>query len=164
MTQVIQEKHRYPQDSEALFKIYVTEDWIPQRYEGIGARNVQVLKCEQNGDTYTVNTKREVKADVPKALAKFAKEWNSVEQRETWTVKGDGIYDCEFSVRISGLPVEMQGHMVVQPDGDGSLNDIELKVVCAIPIVGKKAEEFVAGDSQKSMDGEHEWIKAFLAQ
>lgn len=162
MAQVINEKHTYPQSSEDLFKIYVTKDWIPQRYEGIGARNVEVTKCEQNGDTYTVHSKREVKADVPGALAKFAAEWNKVHQEETWVAKGDGVYDCQFSVHISGLPVDMKGHMVVQPDGDGSANVIELKISCGIPLIGKKAEQFVAGDSEKSMTAEYAWIQEFL--
>lgn len=162
MATVLNEKHCYPQSSDALFKIYVEESWIPQRYEGIGARNVEVRKCEQNGDTYTVHTHREIRADVPGALAKFAKEWNTVEQEETWVDKGNGVYDCHFNVKLVGLPVDMKGHMVVQPDGDGSANVIQLDVSCSIPFIGKAAEKFVAGDTDKSMQQEHAWIKEFL--
>lgn len=162
MATTLNEKHDYPQPSDALFKIYIEESWIPQRYEGIGARNIQILKCEKNGDQYTVHTIREVRADVPRTLAKFAGEWNTVEQHETWVDKGNGVYDCVFTVNIQGLPIDMQGHMVVQPNGEGSANVIELNVSCGIPLVGKVAEKFVAGDSQKSMDQEHSWIKGFL--
>lgn len=162
MAIVINEKHCYTQSPEKLFGMYCTEELIIQRYSGIGARNVVVKKCEQSGDVYTVHCSREVEADIPKALSKFAGEWNTVEQRETWTAKGDNIYDCEFSVKVSGLPVEMIGHMVVQPDGDGSANVIKLTVSCGIPFIGKIAEQFIAGDSEKSMQAEHIWIKEFL--
>ena len=162
MATVLNAKHCYTQSPEDLFKIYITENWISQRYEGIAARNVQVTQCEQSGDVYTVHSSREVEADIPKALAKFAGEWNTVEQKETWTALGDGIYDCQFTVKIAGLPVEMDGHMVVQPDGDGSANVIELTVNCGIPFIGKAAEKFVAGDSDKSMQAEYVWIKDFL--
>jgi hypothetical protein len=161
MAITINEKHCYSQSADDLFKIYYTEAWIPQRYEGIGMRNINVKKCVNNGDTWEVECVREVKAEVPGALAKFAKEWNVVTQHETWVKKGDS-YDCNFTVAINGLPVEIVGHMVVQPDGDGSANVIELNISCPIPFVGKAAEKFVAGDSQKSMDQEHAWIKNFL--
>lgn len=162
MATTLNNKHCYSQSSAELFKIYVTEDWIIQRYEGIAARNVKVTQCVQSGDTYTVHTSREVEADIPKALSKFAGEWNTIEQKETWTDSGDGSYDCKFTVKISGLPVEMIGHMVVQADGDGSANVIELAVSCGIPFIGKIAEKFVSGDSDKSMQAEHAWIKDFL--
>ncbi|MGM0564984.1 MAG: DUF2505 domain-containing protein [Pseudomonadota bacterium] len=163
MTQVLHEVHKYPQDAEALIQVYIDKDAIVQRYEGVDARDVKVRECSEKNGEYTVRTEREVRADVPGALAKFAKEWNHVEQKETWVSKGDGVYDCHFSVHITGLPVDIKGHMVVQPDGDGSLNDIELTISCAIPLIGRKAEEFVSGDSKKSMDKEHEWIKGYLA-
>jgi hypothetical protein len=162
MATVLNEKHCYTQSSEDLFKIYITENLISQRYEGVTARNVQINQCEQSGDVYTVDSTREVEADIPKVLAKFAGKWNTIEQKETWTAKGDGIFNCNFTVKVVGVPVEMAGHMVVQPSGDGSANVIELTVNCGIPFIGKAAEKFVAGDSDKSMQKEHIWIKEFL--
>jgi len=161
MAKVINEKHVYPQNAEDLFKIYSTEDWIPQRYEGIGMRNVSISKCVQNGDVWTVESNREVKANVPGALKKLAKEWNAVTQKETWTKQGDS-YDCHFTVSIHGLPVDIIGHMIVAPEDKGSSNTIELNIKSSIPFIGKVAEEFVAGDIDASMAQEYEWIQAFL--
>jgi hypothetical protein len=162
MAIVLNEKHFYSQSSADLYKIYITEGWIYQRYQDISARNVNVISCEEIAGVHTVHSKREVEADIPKALAKLAGQWNSVEHKETWTAKGEGVYDCQFSSVIIGLPIKIEGNMFVQPHGDGSVNIIQLKVSCALPFIGKIAEKFVAGDSGKSMQAEHGWIKDFL--
>lgn len=161
MTQRINDKHTYPQGVEDLFKIYTTTEWIPKRYEGIGMRNVSVQKCEQQGETWNVWTSREVKAQLPRALSKFAQDWNTLTQKETWTRKGES-YECDISVDISGLPVGVLGHMVVQTHQGGSANIIELNVRCDIPLLGRKVEKFVAGDTAKSIKQEYAWIQDFL--
>lgn len=162
MAITLNEVHKHTHSAEALFKVYTTEDLIPQRYEGVGARNIEVKECSNNGSTGTVQTIREIRADVPKALSKFGAEWNPAEQKETWAINEDGSYRCEFTINIKGVPVDVKGNMHIQPNGDGCTNNIELKVSCGIPLIGKIAEKFVSGDSKKSIDAEYAWIKDFL--
>ncbi len=162
MPTTLHEKHSYPQPAEQLFSIYVNEENILKRYAGVGARHVDIKNCSREGDSYTVHTTREIKADVPKILSKFAGEWNHVEQVETWVELGEGRYECRFTVKLARLPVDIQGRMLIQPDGAGSVNQVELDIHCTLPLIGKKAEQFIAADSEKSMQAEYTWIKAFL--
>ena len=161
MAIILNEEHCYSQSSENLFKIYTTSNWISQRYESITSLNVQV-QHEQNGDLYTIDSFRKMKTDIPKGLTKFANKENIIKQKEVWTTRGNGVYNCKFSIKIIEQPIEINGHMIVQPNGNGSINVIELTVNCGIPFIGKVAEKFVASTINKSIQTEHVWIKSFL--
>ena len=161
MTANIREIHSYSHSAEALFKVYTTADWIPKRYEAIGMRNIKVTSFTQTGDIWEVSTTRQVRAQAPRAIKKFAKDWNTINQTEKWTKNGE-VYECDLRVDIQGVPVNMDGSMRIVSNETGITNTIELFVSCTIPLLGKKVENFVAGDTKTSIDQEYDWIKSFL--
>jgi hypothetical protein len=132
------------------------------KYEGIGARNVEVLECAGSEGRYTVKVKREVPADVPSLLKKFLNPWNTIVQSETWEGKAGGPYRCKLAVEIAGVPVGMGGEMELRSQDGGCVNDVRLEVKCGIPLIGGKLADFVGGDAEKATQAEYEFIRAHL--
>ena len=101
--------HQYAKDVDTVFGLFHDPAFMKVKYEGIGARNVEVLECAGSEGRYTVQVKREVPADVPSLLKKFLNPWNTIVQSETWEGKAGGPYRCKFTVEIASVPVSMSG-------------------------------------------------------
>ena len=144
--------HKYSCGMDELFGHFSKPEFYVQKFEGCGE------------DSFEIKTERDVPADVPGFLANFVSEWNTLTQTETWEgAKGDEYYN-ELDISAGGVPVEIRGSMNLTPDGDGCVNDIEMEIKCAIPLVGKKLAEFIANDTAKTLAAEYEFIKEFLGE
>ena len=156
--------HQYAKDVDTVFGLFHEPDFMKTKYEGIGARNVEVLECAGSEGRYTVKTKREIPADVPALLKKFLNPWNTIVQSEKWEGKVGGPYRCQFGIDTSGVPVNIKGVMEIRTQGDGCVNDVQLEVKCGIPLIGGKLADFVGGDAEKNTQAEYEFIRAYLAK
>ena len=154
--------HQYAKDVDTVFGLFHDPDFMKVKYEGIGARNVEVLECAGSEGRYTVKVKREVPADVPSLLKKFLNPWNTIVQSETWEGKAGGPYRCKLAVEIAGVPVGMGGEMELRSQDGGCVNDVRLEVKCGIPLIGGKLADFVGGDAEKATQAEYEFIRAHL--
>ena len=154
--------HQYAKDVDTVFGLFHDPDFMKVKYEGIGARNVEVLECAGSEGRYTVKVKREVPADVPSLLKKFLNPWNTIVQSETWEGKAGGPYRCKLAVEIAGVPVGMGGEMELRSQDGGCINDVRLEVKCGIPLIGGKLADFVGGDAEKATQAEYEFIRAHL--
>ena len=157
----IQELHRYAKDVEALFCFFSDPEKIKAKFEGVGARNVQVLESSEQGGVFRVRTQREMPAEVPGILKKFFGEWNKVVQTESWRKEGSSRRS-EFQIDVSGAPVKMHGTMELRPEGEGCVNDVKLSISSGVPLLGKKIVELVAETSRKGMASEYAYIRAHL--
>lgn len=153
--------HQYAKDVDTVFGLFHDPDFMKAKYEGIGARNVEVLEC---AGRHAVKVRREVPADVPSLLKKFLNPWNTVVQSESWDGKAGGPYRCTFEIDVGGVPVGMKGAMELRAEGGGCVNDVQLEVKCGIPLVGGKLADFVGGDAEKAIQAEYEFIRAHLAK
>ncbi len=156
--------HQYAKDVDTVFGLFHDPEFMKVKYEGIGARNVEVLECAGSEGRYTVKVKREVPADVPALLKKFLNPVNTVVQAERWEGKAGGPYRCAFEIDIAGVPVTVKGGMELRTEGGGCVNDVQLEVKCGIPLIGGKLADFVGGDAEKAVQAEYEFIRAHLAK
>jgi hypothetical protein len=155
--------HYYTQDIDTVFRVFHDPEFIKAKYEGVGARNIELLECSESGGTYTIEVKREVPADVPGILKKFLGAWNKVKQTEEWQGKTGDVRTCQLGIDIMGVPVSVSGTMTLRLEGNGCVNDVRINVTCRIPLIGGKLAAFVANDTKKSMDAEYQFIKDYLA-
>ena len=156
--------HKYDASMETLFEHFSNPEFYVQKFEACGARNIKVVESESDEGSFEITVEREVPADVPGFLANFVSDWNTLTQTETWEgAPGDEYYN-ELEISAAGVPVEMRGSMNLMPDGDGCVNDIEIEIKCAIPLVGKKLEQFIAADTANTLAAEYAYIREFLGE
>jgi uncharacterized protein YndB with AHSA1/START domain len=159
----IQAKHTYKQPIDTVFSAFGNPEAITQRLEAMGARNINLVTCELSETGLVVHQEREVPTDVPGVLKKVLGEWNHVVQKETWVKKDDGCH-CDILVKLEGVPVTIEGTLFLHPEGEGCVNEIDLKINCSIPLIGGKLAKFVGHNVIEGMQEEFEFITAHLTK
>jgi hypothetical protein len=153
----INARHRYKCSIDELYALFTSKKYYAKKYAACGARNIEILRVEQTDEGFVVQSRREVPADVPGVLKSFLGDWNTIVQNENWDGDPGEEYYNDFEISAEGVPVKMVGTMNVMPDGDGCVNDVEIEITCAIPLLGKKLAEFVASDAKKTLAAEYEF-------
>lgn len=153
----ISTQHTFPNLScSELYDTLTNKDILQARYENIGARNVNFIEFDETDGQYTIESTREIYADLPKLLRKFANEWNFVTQKDIWRKQSDGTFSGLSTVHIQAeLPIEFTGTLHIRPDANGCTNHIDMQASCPVRIVGKIAEQFIKGKSLESMNDEY---------
>ena len=156
--------HEYEHDVETVYEAFTDPDFYVDKFEGIGCRNVEVHESAEDDDGgFEIEVQREVKADAPAILQAIIGEWNTLIQSESWQIIEDGEeYSNELEIESESTPVTITGTMTLTAEEDGCVNEVELKIRCSVPLVGKKVEDFVAKDTAASLAAEYEFIQEYL--
>jgi hypothetical protein len=160
----VKDVHRYNKGVDEVFKFFSDTKTIKAKFEGCGARNIEILECKAVKGGHLTKSSREVPADVPGVLKTFLGEWNKLIQTEKWQFKKGNIYYCDIDIDPGAVPVKMAGTLNIRPTAEGCEIDVMFSAKCGIPFIGGKLEDFVINDIKKSMDTEYKCIKKMLAK
>ena len=152
-------QHRYDCSIDEIYALFTDKNFYLEKFAACGARDIKITKAAATDDGFIVDSEREVPADVPGVLKSFLGDWNKIRQTESWEGEPGDEYYNDFEIAAQGVPVEMSGTMNLMPEGDGCINDIEIEISCAIPLVGKKLAQFVASDTEKTLLAEYEFTR-----
>ncbi len=154
--------HAYAHSTASVYALFTDADDIEAKQEALGAREIQILDCERDGDGAVVRFVRELPADVPGILSRFLQPWNTIEQSEQWRDSGDEIFSADIEIDVANVPVTISGTLELKPVDSGCVNQIRLNVHSGIPFVGKTLAEFVAADCKRLIAMEYEYLTACL--
>lgn len=154
--------HAYSQSVDVVFKSFGNKQTLEKKFSAIGARNLCLEKCKLNKTSLETKFSREVPTNVPGLLKKFLGEWNLVTQEERWTGVAGKQYQAELTVAFKGVPVSIQGTMVLAGDARGCTNTVVLNVTSPVPLVGRKLAEFIGETAVAEGQKEYEYLKATL--
>lgn len=163
MTVTVRARHEYAHPVEKVWAAFTTPEFYQEKFEGVGARNVEVLSSDAEEGEFTVETRRDVPLDVPAVLKTFLGEWNTMLQTERWAEGAEGEYLNELEMSGEGVPADMHGTMVLKPTKKGCVNEVEITIKAHVPLVGRKLEEFVARGAEGQLAAEYEFIRGYLA-
>ena len=154
--------HQFSQDADTVFAAMTNSDWLTQRCADLGEKNVSCTVAE-NGRKTTVQLQRTVKRDLPKVLAAMFNAENTLTMNEQWEVVGS-TYMGTYSVEVQGQPVNLSARFKLKPSDDGGCDySIDYQCKAAIPLVGKKVEEFIISQTAGGLEQEIAWLKKKLA-
>ncbi len=151
----------YPADSEAVFALLCDPDMITARFEAAGDTDVEVIRCEADGDGFVVETTRTVEIDLPGFAKKVLSPTNRMTQIETWEpADDDGARDGTFTIDVPGTPVRTDGVYELRPTNDGTTHTIKGNLQIKIPLIGKKLGTFLSGTITKAVADDLAFNKA----
>ena len=153
-------EHYYNCQVDDVFRFFSSEQSVADKYEALGIRKFRLRDLSESGNTLNIDARREVPAgtEIPSALRKFTGEYNKVRQREAWTLRDDGSRHCKMRVDLDGLPVRVQGEMLISPTENGCVNYVTMEVSGTLPLVGNIAAEFVVMNIEQQMESEYQYI------
>lgn len=162
MSTIVEASHEYEQPIETVIGVFTDPEFYLEKFEGVGARNVEVLSSSDDEGVFTIETRREVPLDVPGALKTFLGAWTTVLQNEEWIEGEDGEYLNEIEINSEGVPALITGTMTLVSTEAGCVNEVVMEIDCRVPLVGRKLEKFVAESTEEQLDAEYEFIREYL--
>lgn len=153
--------HHFPHDADVIFTAMTNSEWLIQRCTDMGEKNIACSVAE-NGRKTTVQLTRTVKRDLPKVLAAMFNAENTLRMNEQWEVVGS-TYMGTYSVEVQGQPVNLSARFKLKPAAEGGCDySIDYQCKAAIPLVGKKVEEFIISQTAGGLEQEINWLKKKL--
>lgn len=153
----MQEQHKshFPKDSDTVIKMFTDKDYFLEKYQMVGATNIELLDHELDGDRFTVEIKRDVPADVP--VPSFAKKFMAstmtVVQRDTWDIQSK---TGQLHIDLRGVPVQVTCEMDLVDDGTGCTLILNFDARANVPLIGKKVERLILDDIISKLDADTE--------
>ncbi len=164
MSTTIEAIHEYDQDVETVYGQFTTPDFYLAKFEGVGARDVEVVASSLEDEVFSIETSRDVPLEVPGALKSLLGGWTTIVQAEEWTEAGEGEYVNELDISSDGVPANMSGKMRLYATDDGCVNEVSITIDCGIPLIGGKLERFVGGTTADQLAEEYAFIQAYLEE
>lgn len=156
--------HAYNQPIDEVVRYFGEEDLLKAKYERLGGKKVRIDVLEETDDGFKTETRREVDSNVPAFLASILGTTNHLTQVEQWHWLEDDSLSCELKVELTGVPISIQGTLHFVETAAGCDNHVAIQVSASLPLLGKKLEQFVAADIEKSIEAEYQVIAKALEQ
>lgn len=164
MSTTIEAIHEYDQDLETVYGEFTNPDFYVAKFEGVGARDVEVVASSDRDGVFTIETSREVPLEVPGPLRSLLGGWTTIVQTEEWTETEDGEYVNTLDITSDGVPASMCGAMRLYATDRGCANEVTITIDCSIPLVGGRLERFVGATTAEQLDEEYAFVKAWLEE
>ena len=165
MSKGVRSEQQSTGDVETAFRILSDESWAQRKDDALhdGSRVVRREETADGGVTLVVS--RELPAGVPGFLERFLPKDGRVTQTDEWSAAtADGTRSGRWKVEIPGAPAQLGGTMALTPTPTGSRYLIEGEVTVKVPLVGGKAEGFIAGMVEKLAAKEADVLRSALLQ
>ena len=135
-----------PADVETVFAALSSEAWAHRKAEVLKDGSQVVRREDKPDGGVLLVVSRELPEGVPGFLEKFLPRDGRANQSDDWGPAGaDGSRRGRWSAEIPGAPAQVNGTMRLEPSGAGCAYTIDGEVKVRIPLIGGKAEKFLAG-------------------
>jgi hypothetical protein len=164
MSKDLVSRTQIPASVQDVFELRTSDRWVALKAERLNDGSTMVKRTERPDGGVDISVSRQLPSGVPGFLEKFLPKDQRAIQNESWGPP-DGAGRCTgtWSVDIPGAPAKLGGTSYVEPSGDGCVQVIEGTVKVGVPIIGGKAESFIAEMTTKLMTREAELMVASLS-
>lgn len=141
-------------DVESVFGVVSGEQWAAQRAAHLGDDSRLISRVETPEGGITMVVSRALPAGAPGFLKKFLPPDPRVITTDVWGVAAGGIRRATWSAEIAGTPALLRGTMTIEPTATGNRYTVEGEVKVSVPLVGGKAESYIAEQVARLVDTE----------
>lgn len=154
----------YPADVHTVAAMLADEEFVRRKLAASGALDspYDVLR---EGEAFTITTRREMPTDqVPSRFRSFVGQRLDVRLVEAWEApQADGSRSGTLALDIAGVPVRVNGRMLLRPSGEGAVQSFSGDVTASIPLFGSPIEKAAADAVDKMLAVERSVGLDFLA-
>jgi hypothetical protein len=164
MTQHLEFSWTYATTPLDMFRMVTRLEHLEEKAAFLGHRNHKMLELRERNGAFRSITQRQVDVDLPGWAPKFITPRNLITQTQIWgPPANDGSRRYSANVEIGGLPVTITGEgALISMQYTATRYDIWLDVRSSLPLVGRRAERFVAEQLASAIHGEHEFRLLWL--
>jgi hypothetical protein len=148
---------------EEVFALLTSDTWAEILAERIQDDTRQVRRTVGSDGSVTLELSRRLPAGVPGFLQKFLPAEPRVVTVDVWGPAVDGRRTCSWTADIAGTPASLAGTQVLEPWQGGHRHVVEGAVRVGVPLIGGRAESFIADKCGLIADLEADIVHAVLA-
>lgn len=144
------ETHEFSSDRDAILNLFTRCDYFLSKYERLGALDIEVLACEDDGERFHIQVRRRVPQHTPFPgfIRKVVGENVTLIQSDTWwRSTAEGFLE----IQVQGAPVSVAAEMRLEDIGGGSRLRLDFDVRARVPVVAGKIEAFMGRDLMRRM-------------
>jgi hypothetical protein len=151
-----------PADVEAVFALLSSQEWAQRRAQELHDGSELVRRESAADGGVVLVTSRELPAGAPGFLERFLPKDGRVTQTEEWGPPSGPSRVGTWRVELPGAPARLGGTMRLEPASAGSRYVVEGEVSVKVPVVGGRAEAFVAAMLEKLAGKEGDLLRRAL--
>lgn len=149
---------------EEVFALLTSQRWVERRAQELRDGSRLVRRQEQPDDRLLLEVSRELPAGAPGFLERFLPRDGRVIQTEEWGPSVDGARAGTWHVQLPGAPARLAGTMRLEPTPPGSRYVLDGQVAVKVPVVGGRAETFIAEMLDKLAGKEATLLRGVLGE
>lgn len=147
-------------DVQTVFRTLTDAGWAATKAARFNDGSRTVSREETPGGGVTLVVSRTLPEGVPGFLQRFLPRDGRITEHFTWGPEEGGTRRGTWYADIAGAPARLGGTMLLEPTASGSRHVIEGDVEVKVPLVGGKAESFIAEMVVKLAAAEAELLAA----
>ena len=151
-----------PGKVETVFAALSGQGWAQRKAEVLQDDSTTVRRDVAADGGVTLAVSRALPDGAPGFLQRFLPSDGRVVQTDTWGPDQAGVRRGTWRAELPGAPTEIGGTMRLEPAAGGTRYSIEGAVKVRVPLIGGKAERFVAELIGKLTDKEHDVLMGML--
>jgi len=145
--------------------VLTSEAWVERKAARFGDGSKVVRREVLPGGGIVLAVARELPDGAPGFLTRLLPRDGRVVQTDEWAPDdGSGTRTGTWRVELAGAPARLGGTLRVEPDGAGSTYVVAGETKVSVPLVGGKAESFIADMVARLGRTEGELLRSVLAQ
>ena len=147
---------------EEVFELLTSEKWPAILAEHLND-DTRLVRREVGPDgSVTLELSRKLPAGVPGFLQKFLPAEPRVVTVDVWGPLQDGRRSCAWTADIAGTPASLSGTQVLEPCEGGNRHVVEGAAKVNVPLIGGRAEAFIAEKCGLIADLEADIVRKLL--
>ena len=151
-------------DVETVYGVLSGEQWAAQRAEHLHDDSQLISRTDTAGGGVTLVISRALPDGIPGFLQKFLPANPRATTTDVWGPSVDGVRRATWSAEISGAPASLRGTMTIEPTATGNRHTIDGEVRVPVPLLGGKAEAFIAEQIGRLADAEAGVVATVLTE
>ena len=140
--------YNFSHSVDRVFDESMTKDYLESRASWVVTDEVTAeVSDEPNGGRKAV-ADRYVIRNYPKVFGNLFPQRQLMIHTETWQPDGDGGYTGSYTCDVQDAPVLVEGEMTLKPVGDGCELRTLHTITAKMPIIGKRVEKYILGQTR----------------
>ena len=145
MTAPVRSTVTAPGPVEQVLGVLTSASWVARRAERFSDGSTVVRREERPDGGLLLAVSRELPAGAPGFLSRLLPQDGKVLQTDDWApADGSGVRTGTWKVEIPGTPARLGGALRLKPDGAGTAYVRTGEAKVSVPLVGGRAETYIA--------------------
>ena len=160
---LLETQHFYDVDADKIYQLVTDQDFLQQRYEAIGSKNLEFKEFNQDGDTTRIRLQRDIPLQPWDVAKSFFNETAHLDETLTWQRNSDGTAHCDYQCVIDGLESDVTGSFDLRNKDEGCVEDITVTALVKMPAgMGKAMANYVQFEIKENLNREQAFTRLYL--